>query len=163
MLAIKLKKRVGELTLQNKSLEDANSKLEQEKSDTDTKLQKVGSTAKNVHSIQSEYDKIADEFERKKVEFNSQEKEYNKAKNEVEKLTKDLAAANISMNHFKSELETSKTNRGSTVKELQSQIASLKATAGDGKCKDTEVAKIQGYLLFYCTYNFGYDEIISQF
>lgn len=151
-MAIKLRKRIGELTLQNKSLEENHAKLEQEKTDLEEKLQKLGTAAKNVQSIQSEYDKITDELEKKKLENASNEKVYTKTKSDMEKLESDVATANATISQFKKDLEFSKMEKASldmVIKELQSQISSLKTNSGDLKVKDAEVTKIKGvYLIF---------------
>ncbi|PSN47728.1 hypothetical protein C0J52_04605 [Blattella germanica] len=104
-VAVRLKKKVSELTTQQTQLETDKKKLSAEKSDLQAKITQLSSHAKNLQSMQQEYDRLQDELESQKAE--------------VKQLTKTLEAAVTESTNIKVQLEECQQERESKCRELE--------------------------------------------
>ncbi|XP_058791903.1 GRIP and coiled-coil domain-containing protein 2 [Phymastichus coffea] len=131
-LAIKLKKKVSDLSDQNKLLETDNQKLNSEKDELQNKILRMSESVKKLQIIQSQYDKLQDDVELVKNENKRLTKrleslvlENDSLKDTVNKEKKELAQLTAKFTSFteeNSKLETACEQLEKKVKDLNNEL-----------------------------------------
>ncbi|XP_069676250.1 GRIP and coiled-coil domain-containing protein 2-like isoform X5 [Periplaneta americana] len=104
-VAVRLKKRVSELTVQQTQLENDKKKLASDKADLQAKVTQLSAHAKNLQTMQQEYDRLQDDLETQK--------------SEVKELTKALEVSVNDCASLKVELQECQNEKESKIKELE--------------------------------------------
>nr|XP_045581790.1 GRIP and coiled-coil domain-containing protein 2-like isoform X2 [Procambarus clarkii] len=137
-VAIKLKKRVAELTAQLNSSEETRSKLATEKEDLKKKVDvgvkdSIKAASKNIQVLQGEIDRLQDEVDSKTKELKEQGKQLNSAAEQLASAKSDLAVAqdeNGILHRTVKNLEETISSQEDAAGSLRGQITSLEKRLG---------------------------------
>nr|CAD7258942.1 unnamed protein product [Timema shepardi] len=127
-LAVKLKKKVGDLTVQLGQGETEKKKMIAERSELVAKISLMSDQAKSLQAIHQEYDRLQDQLEKNKSETKSLQKSF-------DVLTNESAAAKLQLQEYSEEKERlckeldvyakDKQRLEASFKELRSQIQNM--------------------------------------
>lgn len=127
-LAVKLKKKVSDLSDQIKQLESEKTALHNEKDEMQQKIIQISNNAKKIQTIQLEYDKLQDKFEQQKSENKKLMKNIETLVDENASLKESLYNEKDSTSQLSTKSEQlikDKSKLENTIKHLQEQIKSL--------------------------------------
>lgn len=128
-VAVRLKKRVAELTAHLTQLEAERNKLLTDKQELQACVTQMSAQAKNLQTLQQEYDKLEDTLEQQKAEMNKAKKNQDTALADIAKLRKELEQCleeKTSMEKLMETCNSEKLTLERTRKEQTNQLKNLR-------------------------------------
>lgn len=150
VLAVKLKKKVGEQTAIIQALESRNNENTNEGQQITSKLGVMEVQVKNLQLLQSENDRLLDELETVKSNWKRDQVELDKRQADLDRKSNEL----IELKCNEAQSDVKKVNSSQAIKEYVKQIQALKDESSENaamkKSLENELIKLKGKKIEKC-------------